>query len=35
MENPKDVNHTFADHSTYLHRRDTLKATERDYEHKK
>jgi hypothetical protein len=28
-------NHTFADHSTYLHRRDTLRKTEKDLTDKK
>ena len=26
-----DKSHTFADHDTYLHRRDTLRTTEKDY----
>ena len=31
MKDPNSVNHTFADHGTYLHRRDTLHQTEREY----
>lgn len=34
MDKEKAVNHTFADHSTYLHRRDTLHKTEKDYAQK-
>lgn len=35
MEDIGRANHTFADHSTYLHRRDTLHKTEKDYSVKK
>lgn len=35
MDRPNEVDHTFADHATYLHRRDTLRKTEKDYATKK
>ena len=32
MDRQQEVNHTFADHGKYLHRRDeTLRKTEKDY----